>query len=430
MRIRNEKELPFLTPEDIPILSFLPDRLPPVAGIITLQPQTPLSHVNLLAKNRGTFNMYITNMKALPNMKSYIGKYVYIDDLQNEVSIHPVDKKFVENFRLQNPPPRVEIPKAEKRFSRVLPLISKYSNYINVSNIGAKAYNYYRLRKLLPDLVKPAFALGFKPYEAVINQGAREKIGELLENKSKWNAAKRRNKLKEIRDYIKIANVPEITIQSLRQIIQKHYPATRIRLRSSTNCEDLKDFNGAGLYVSKGFPTEDNDDGLAERLLEVYASFWNDYAFEEREYYGISHLNSGMAVLIHEAFPGEKANGVALTIPTNSGIPEILINVQADNISVANPTEGYIAESFYLQKDKSFVGKINTRSNVRNIFIENPNYDEILSELRESILLIHSEFTKSMDTPKEKFGIDIEFKIMDEKGVPKLYIKQARLLKY
>jgi len=46
-------------PDEIVVLARVPDDIPPVAALISAVPQTPLAHVNLLAKARGTPNAYV-----------------------------------------------------------------------------------------------------------------------------------------------------------------------------------------------------------------------------------------------------------------------------------------------------------------------------------------------------------------------------------
>ena len=67
--VKNEKNLTELTSKDIAIFEHIPERVPPLAGIITLEPQTPLSHVNLLAKNRKTLNVSLTRSFGLARVK-------------------------------------------------------------------------------------------------------------------------------------------------------------------------------------------------------------------------------------------------------------------------------------------------------------------------------------------------------------------------
>ncbi|MBN2361640.1 MAG: hypothetical protein JXR83_19460, partial [Deltaproteobacteria bacterium] len=47
------------TPNTILVLGEVPDFLPPCAALITAVPQTPLAHINILARNRGIPNVYL-----------------------------------------------------------------------------------------------------------------------------------------------------------------------------------------------------------------------------------------------------------------------------------------------------------------------------------------------------------------------------------
>jgi hypothetical protein len=427
---KDEKELESATNDDIVVLNFLPDKIPPVAGIVTLQPQTPLSHVNLLAKNRGTFNMYMIQIHSLPGFKELIGKYVYLYDQEDQVSIHEVSSEFVSNHRLRNKVPKIEVPKIKASFRKIVPLLPEFSEFLTAQQIGTKASNYYKILQIIPKHVRPGFAIGFKPYFEVLDQGANILIEDLIRDKNKFTMLKRKEKLKEIREKITSGKVHRKTISSIRQVINAYYPNTRIRLRSSTNCEDLPGFNGAGLYISKGFQTHNSDEELNDKILEVYASFWNDFAFEEREYFGISHKETGMAILIQEAFVGELANGVALSIPIDSKKVNLLINAQVEEISVANPSQGIIAESFYISPGSIQPDRINTYSSIQNVFLNNEKFANILLDLKNNLVQLHKSFISKDPNFRDKFGIDIEFKIMQENNKPKLYIKQARLLKY
>ena len=70
---------------EILVLDEVPIQLPPVAGIITSQPSTPLSHINLLAKGWGIPNAYIKNAKAL--LKQYDGWWVSFETLRENYTI-------------------------------------------------------------------------------------------------------------------------------------------------------------------------------------------------------------------------------------------------------------------------------------------------------------------------------------------------------
>ncbi|HEV2835208.1 MAG TPA: PEP/pyruvate-binding domain-containing protein, partial [Pyrinomonadaceae bacterium] len=74
---------------EILVLDEVPVQLPPVAGIITSQPSTPLSHINLLAKGWGIPNAYIKNAKEL--FKQYDGWWVSFETLREKYTIKRAD---------------------------------------------------------------------------------------------------------------------------------------------------------------------------------------------------------------------------------------------------------------------------------------------------------------------------------------------------
>ncbi len=66
---RGENPMTVLEPNDIALLETAPDRVPPVAAIITATPQTPHAHLNLLAAGRGTPNASAPDFLADPRVK-------------------------------------------------------------------------------------------------------------------------------------------------------------------------------------------------------------------------------------------------------------------------------------------------------------------------------------------------------------------------
>ncbi len=61
---------------DVVVYRTLPNTLSHVAGIITEVPQTPLSHINLKAKQNHTPNAYIREAATLPEVAALAGRYV------------------------------------------------------------------------------------------------------------------------------------------------------------------------------------------------------------------------------------------------------------------------------------------------------------------------------------------------------------------
>ena len=66
----------YVSPRDIVVLDAVPNDISPVAAIVTDEFQTPLSHINVLARNRGTPNMGLRSATTLPAFTSKNGKLV------------------------------------------------------------------------------------------------------------------------------------------------------------------------------------------------------------------------------------------------------------------------------------------------------------------------------------------------------------------
>jgi len=84
--------------------------------------------------------------------------------------------------------------------------------------------------------------------------------------------------------------------------------ADGIIFRSSTNVEDLPNFNGAGLYLSeplllaKIFDPKSGRNEIEAVIKRVWASVWNDRGFVERQIYGIVQEQVQAAVLVQPWF--------------------------------------------------------------------------------------------------------------------------------
>ena len=422
-----EMESARYSPTDIVIFEELPIRVPPVSGIITLTPQTPLSHVNLLARNRGTLNLYALSLAELPGAEEQLGELVRISVDQNSLSISPVTQARAEAHWASNRPPNVAIPEPNLEIDRIIDL-GESGESVASAAIGAKASNYALLQKELPEYVRPGHALPISWYfDAAQNPRFQLLQGALLERKQNMTPEEIETVLADMRDALGAHAIDPARQQELRELIATHYPDTRIRLRSSTNCEDLPEFNGAGLYESKGFNTADDEAELWDDLLEVYASLWTPHAFAEREFYGIDHRLAGMGVLINEAFPDEHANGVVLTIPGKNDF-SILINSQPGEAAVTNPEPGQVPESILFAASGSDRLQVQTESSIGPVFTTS-GMQALLLELKTVSVRIHEILTSDIpETDRPEFGVDIEFKLEREGADLALYVKQGRLL--
>ncbi|MFK8185310.1 MAG: PEP/pyruvate-binding domain-containing protein [Phormidesmis sp.] len=430
-----------LTPRHIAIFDDVPERIPPVSGIVTLEPQTPLSHVNLLAKNRGTPNVSTANISLIPALETLTDQLVSMTaSINGEVTFEQARLADAEQFWAEQTQSNLTVPAITAK--SLVPV--EFSTGANVEtalpNIGSKAANYATIQKLLtPEFVKPGFALSFAHYQKIVSEpNTQQLIQALLAQKGTLSPEAINQQLAAIRNSIREDTTDETiaaSVQAVRSVIEKMPTVERIRLRSSTNSEDLPTFNGAGLYESTGFDVDDSDKKLKKKLLKVMASLWLERAFWERELFGIDHGAVGMAVLINPAFSDEYGNGVVIGSQELGGF-RTWVNAQKGEASVTNPLADEISESF------TFVGRnldnvqAQSRSNIEDIFLGRENKDvgnqlaPQLLQLQRITQQLHDYFLTQQRELGDlrKYGIDIEYKLMTEGDQVVLYVKQSRLL--
>ncbi len=415
------------TAQDIVVYERMPMRVPPVNGIITLEPQTPLSHVNLLAKNRGTFNLYATDTSAVPGLHARIGKLTRVECTDTRITLHDATQAEADAFWAKHQL-KVEIPEPQLAFTDIINLATADPKEMTAQYIGAKAANYAIIQKNFAQYVRPGLAIPFGYYESVVqSSGAKTLISELISQKQDLSAAQVEKRLAEIQQAILNAKLPPAMLAAVTEAIQAQYPGQRVRLRSSTNCEDLPGFNGAGLYLSKGVDAAELKAKLESKLLQVFASLWTPIAWSEREYYFIDHSKVAMAVLINASYSDEYANGVLLTVPDKNDFA-IVINTQYGDSAVANPESGQIPEALHYKSAAATQYVLDSKSSIHDIFLQDSLSAQLL-ELKNLAVRVHNTFQAfAPQMAKTQYGVDIEFKVVRRSGGFQLYIKQARFL--
>jgi hypothetical protein len=296
---------------EILVLDEVPVQLPPVAGIITTKPSTPLSHINLLAKGWGIPNVYIKNAQEL--FKQYSGWWVEFDARRDNYSIKRADNNALDEY-LKRLKERLDVmkPRSDLSVRRLVNL----SDQRATSSIayGAKSANLGELiHARLPGVTVPAgFTIPFFYYDQFLKENKLDNaIGEMLnDQKFVHDPTYRRAYLTRMREQFQqgIVNA-QLRFDVLRRL-HAEFPGRGVFARSSTNSEDLPNFNGAGLYTS--VPNARTDAQLMEAIKTVWASVWNFEAYEARERAGVPHTEIYMAVLIQEGINSE-SSGVMIT---------------------------------------------------------------------------------------------------------------------
>ena len=301
---------------EILVLDEVPIQLPPVAGIITSQPSTPLSHINLLAKGWGVPNAYIRNAHQL--FKQYDGWWVEFDVRRDTYTIKRADNTALDEYqkRLKQ---RLDImkPRSDLSVKKIANLNEQRAS--SAIAYGSKSANLGEIiHARLPGFtVPPGFTIPFFYYDQFLKENKLDDAVYTMLNDQKFvhDPAYRRASLVRMRDSIKNGVVSSQLRQEIVHRWETEFGGRGVFARSSTNSEDLPNFNGAGLYTS--MPNLRTADQLIDGIKAVWASVWNFEAYEARERAGIDHTKIYMAVLVQEGINSESSGVMITTDPFN-----------------------------------------------------------------------------------------------------------------
>ncbi len=411
--------------KDVVLYETLPNSLPRVGGIMTSFIQTPLSHVNLRAIQDNVPNAFIRDPLLVDSIVDLLDNYVYYRVEQDEYYIREATVDEVNEWFEDLRPDNEQIPALNLSYTDILPLDS--ISFDKSDGFGAKCANVATMRTFgFPDGTIPdGFGVPFYFYQEFMEYNGFFDVVETMiaDPDFQTDLDYRIQTLKDFRDEIKAADMPQWMLDEL-QVMHESFPdSTSVRCRSSTNNEDLPGFSGAGLYTSK---TQHPSEGhISKSIKQVYASMWNFRAYDERDFYRIDQYVASMGVLCHPNYTDEKANGVGVsTDPIYETNNTYYLNTQIGEDLITNPDVFSIPEEILLDKfqggdDYVVVRRSNLVPN--NVIIMEEVY---LDEIRAYLTTIHDEFAILYDAVGvDEFAMDIEYKITSD---DQLIIKQAR----
>lgn len=465
-----------LSPLSIPLFNELPMQLSVIAGAITLRQQNFNSHVQLKAIALKTPNLDISQLEGGLSNPIFNGikdgDWIRLKLTKaGEISITPATEEEAREFRKTKieslQPVTLQSDLTEKR---ILP--HSQITAADFIRFGSKAANYAELVRVLNTTerttTRPGYAIPFFYYQEFLDLNPKIKAAMTAATKDPFmqkpeKVQYREAKLQALRDMMIAPDVVmnhELSQQLVTlfdQHVDKDGKPRRFKLRSSTNSEDLPNFNGAGLYESVSYKPvnkkgvvrtqEDKLKELEQALREVWASVWTLRAFDERTMYRIPHLDVKMGIQVNLTFSDEGVDGVVITknILKDSGFPGEGVYIEGqrgDTFSVANPAPGVSPERLLvlidpqdaLSLDKyqiQVVGRSNIADNGVDILPQdNPNpvmTDAEIKDLVLQVLKARAELQDVLSKDRPEFTLDLEFKVdSEDTGARQVYIKQAR----
>jgi len=438
----------YLSYEDVVVLDQAPNDISAVRGLVTEEFQTPLSHVNVLSRNRGTPNMGLRGAWSDERLRALEGELVELTVGASEWSVRASTPAAAAAFWEATRPEPVTLPALDlgvtdlRDIAAVTPEPADGASLRDaiqaaVGAFGGKAAHYSVLFRMDDVPVRRAFAIPTYYYDQFMRRnGFYERVADLLADEEfQTDAGVRDAQLAALRADMQTADVDAAFQEALRAKLSAEYPGQKMRFRTSTNSEDLDGFPCAGCYESHSGEPDDWEDVL-DAIRETWASLWLFRTFEERQYYGVDHQAVGMALLVHHNYEDEEANGVAVTANPfdEAGLdPAFYVNVQAGgDVEVVAPPAGVTSDEllYYFHAPNQPVAYLTHSSLV-------PDGETVLDSrqlhaLGVALAAIHERFSEAYGVAAGNDGwyaMDVEFKFDDEEDPsepPALWVKQAR----
>jgi len=428
-----------LGPDVIVVTDDVPNDIPLVGGLVTEAFQTPLAHVNVLSQNRGTPNAGLKHAREA--LAASFDRLVRLEVSPAGLLVDDADpeeaRAFIESRRPAGPRVAARLDTSLRGVQPLsghglasLPAIG--AKAAQLAELGAARVPYCGGRSLIETPATPFAVPLVHSLEHLEQSGARALLDD-LETQADFVAdpIARARGLAAVRDLIESAPVEPVLLAEVEAAVRERFGAERVRFRSSSNTEDLPGFNGAGLYTSVSAELGDDSRRVDDALRAVWASLYNARAYDERTYSHIDERSVAMGVLVHPAFRGERANGVAVSRnvldPTRGDI--YYLNAQAGEASVTNPAPGVATEQLNYRWGREPPIVYQSESSLLGALAGAPSQvlasDEVF-DLVCALRTVHEVFQPLLDPMGEDawFGMEVEFKFLGPER--RLLIKQAR----
>ncbi|KYF91773.1 hypothetical protein BE20_13770 [Sorangium cellulosum] len=435
-----ELETAELGPNVIVVTDDVPNETAFMGGLITEAFQTPLSHVNVLARGRGTPNMALRRAREDERLKGLFGKLVRLEVRATDFDLREATAQEADAYWEARKPKGERLsPALDVSVRGVVSLDA--ANYAMSDSIGSKAAGMAELYRvsgvgaycppdLIPLYVPPAaFAIPFSHYmDHFQASGAAELLAE-LEQDPEFRADPRAHAegLAEVRARMLEHPVDPALLSEVEAAIKRRFGGDRVRLRSSSNTEDLATFNGAGLHTSTSGDLDAESSSIEDALRTVWSSLWNTRAYDEREFGHVEQARAAMAVLVHQAWQSERAQGVAISRNALDATrdSQYYINAQIGEASVTNPAPGVTSDEIvYTPPPRTIKAEYHARSSLtrgRDVL----SFPEV-QRLGCVLGSIHDHYRPLVDPEGENrlYAMQIEWKLIGPER--RLLVKQAR----
>ena len=445
---------------DILVMDEVPRELPPFAALIVSSPTSPSSHPALLAEMSQSPFLFQKKAIELEKWKSLAqtGEVIILNveggvgqGLCNQFiqSASRLSANEVNQLMALKKPQPLEIRDWIDKGILPQPLTS-----IGIKDslvFGAKAAHVAELARWIPgNTVSQGLAIPIALFARALKEGkvGSESLEAYVNQRIKvartGTSMQTQVALQEVRNAFQTATFPKEFFEPTIRAIEKMFPAkTRIKLRSSSNAEDSKNFNGAGLYDSLGAclgdDKVDNNQTLCSpssnprppktivaAIRGVWGSLYNQKAFLTRDRFSIDESKLAMGVLVQASFKGELANGVLITEPISdmngNSIAAIITGFPGEDLEVTNPPVGKIPETTRVSEQGIGFIVRSTEITPGRTLLNEAQYKELYKLATQ----VQKRYEAALGLKPNEVRLDMEWKLMNEAPNQRLVIKQVR----
>jgi pyruvate,water dikinase len=308
---------------------------------------------------------------------------------------------------------------------------------LTIEEIGGKALNLVKMSSAGFN-VPPAVVVTVNAYDFFIKNELKGKISTILDSIDFNNEDSISKGCSLIRDIIKSQELPQDMFLEINNRII-NLPEGYYAVRSSAVAEDLPDASFAGQLDSFLNTKKEN---ILERVVDCWASYWNDHAVKYRHDSSIGHLDTELAVagiaVVVQKMVNADISGVTFTANPVNGSNDIVIeSTWGLGEAIAS---GIVTPDIFVLTRKGTVKEKNIKTKTKGYFLRNgKNTLDVINEenkeksslnenLIKGILETSIELENFFGVPQDiEWAIECEKKDLNlEKNISNLYVLQSR----
>jgi hypothetical protein len=439
--------------------------VPQVAGIISTVPLTPASHLVFLAQMYGiplvfvpALNKHKQPSERVAEFKLLEGQWVYMATEQATGRFELVGNLNEKDARnLLSLKPKLKLNIDAYQDNGEAPVIKPVADldWGNIKNYGAKSVQMGVILNTLDSIYRHEMAVGipigfYKRHLSKIKDQVHTQLNSLSGNASFLDVTKVSKNIQSLilneklnpEDLQYIYDSLKFYFKNLAAVIAGE--KVKLKLRSSSNVEDGEQFNGAGLYDSKGLcffnckesKTEDEIKAkLATVVKYVWASFYNPNAFWARRQFAVSIDDElqkvGMGINVNPSVKNEIVNGVVSARIVNGDEFEVSIveskDGDEDNSDQNKKQITHGGGDYGITKVNARIKEINSPWNPTLVRLPQLMKREHYLELHQQMYKLYQAYQTQF--PKQKnMVIEGEFKLKTHTS--SILLKQIRRVPY